>query len=199
MHWRHWDRKSGAANNSASSSGDNSSSGSSGNTSSAPTTSGSSSTSTGTSSGSVLPAQFPTGGTPVDEPSLASPADGVQGEFTPSITKIDGRPVLKAFHMVATSYGPSLQDNYPYGPVDYYGQPLEDGMVAVDPSVIPLGTVVYVTGYQDNFLPSGGFLGQAMDTGGAIQGDRIDIFINASENVINDFGVQQVTVYELGS
>ncbi len=190
MHYRA--QKGGSANTSLSSSAGNSGLGTSG----AGSQGGASAS---TANGSVLPAQFPTGGTPVDEPSLASPADGAQGEFTPSITEIDGRPVLKAFHMVATSYGPSLQDNYPYGAVDYYGQPLEDGMVAVDPSVIPLGTVVYVTGYQDNFLPSGGFLGQAMDTGGAIQGDRIDIFINASENVINDFGVQQVTVYELGN
>lgn len=89
---------------------------------------------------------------------------------------IDGRPVLKAFHRIATSYGPSLADNYPYGPTDAFGQPLQNGMIAVDPSVIPLHTVLYVTGYHDNYLPSGGFLGQAMDTGGAIKGDRVDLF-----------------------
>jgi 3D (Asp-Asp-Asp) domain-containing protein len=149
----------------------------------------------------VLPAQFPNPAnlTPVAEPSLSSPAAGLQGEFTPTVKTIDGRPVLKAFHMIATSYGPSLADNYPYGPTDAFGQPLQNGMIAVDPSVIPLHTVLYVTGYHDNYLPSGGFLGQAMDTGGAIKGDRVDLFINANENVINDFGVQQVTVYELGN
>lgn len=146
----------------------------------------------------VLPARFPTGGTPVDEPGLSSPAQGIQGAFSPGVKTIDGRPVLKAYHMVATAYGPSLRDNYPYGPTDYFGQPLENGMVAVDPSVIPLHSVVYVKGYQDNYLPAGGFVGQAMDTGGAIQGDRIDIFINANPTVISDFGVQQVTVYVLG-
>ncbi|NMP22948.1 peptidoglycan-binding protein [Sulfobacillus harzensis] len=154
--------------------------------------------SSGNATGPVLPAHFPTGGTPVAEPSLPNASGGLRGEFTPSVKTIDGRPVLKAYHMVATSYGPSLADNYPYGPTDAFGQPLEDGMVAVDPTVIPLHSIVYVTGYQDNFLPSGGFLGQAMDTGGAIKGDRVDIFINAPENVINDFGVQQVTVYVLG-
>lgn len=150
--------------------------------------------------GPVLPAQFPNPSnlTPIAEPSLASPAQGLEGQFVPSVHTIDGRPVLKAFHMVATSYGPSLADNYPYGPQDYFGQPLQNGMIAVDPRVIPLHTVLYVTGYHDNYLPTGGFLGQAMDTGGAIQGDRVDLFINASPTTIGDFGVQQVTVYQLG-
>ncbi len=159
----------------------------------------SSSIGSGSSAGPVLPAAFPAGGTPVAEPSLANASAGIRGQFTPTVKTIDGRPVLKAYHMVATSYGPSLADNYPYGPVDAFGQPLENGMVAVDPSVIPLGTVVYVSGYQDNFLPQSGFLGKAMDTGGAIQGDRMDIFINASPQVIGDFGVQQITVYVLGN
>lgn len=152
----------------------------------------------GNTGGHVLPAAFPIGGTPVSEPSLPNSSAGIRGQFTPKVSTIDGRPVLKAFHMVATSYGPSLADNYPYGPVDAFGQPLENGMVAVDPRVIPLGTVVYVTGYQDNFLPRSGFLGKAMDTGGAINGNRMDIFINASPQVIGDFGMQQVTVYVLG-
>jgi 3D (Asp-Asp-Asp) domain-containing protein len=71
-------------------------------------------------------------------------------------------------------------------------------MVAVDPRVIPLGSVVYVSGYHDNLLPPSGFLGKATDTGGAIKGDRVDIFINAAPVGISDFGVQNVTVYVLG-
>lgn len=149
-------------------------------------------------SGPILPAKFPTGPA-IAEPSLPNTSAGIKGQFTPSMKTIDGRPVLKAFHMVATSYAPSLADNYPYGPVDAFGKPLEDGMVAVDPNVIPLGSVVYITGYHDNHLPSGGFLGKAMDTGGAIKGDRVDIFINASQQIVNDFGVQQVTLYLLGN
>lgn len=146
----------------------------------------------------ILPARFPAGVKPVAEPSLASPSAGLEGRFSPARKVIDGRPVLRAYHMVSTSYGPSLADNYPYGPVDASGQPLENGMVAVDPRVIPLGSVVYVTGYRDNMLPPVGFLGKATDTGGAIKGDRLDIFINASPTAISDFGVQDVTVYVLG-
>ncbi len=148
--------------------------------------------------GAILPARFPTGVKPVPEPSLAGPSAGLEGGFTPAAKVIDGRPVLRAYHMVSTAYGPSLADNYPYGAVDASGQPLENGMVAVDLRVIPLGSVVYIAGYHDNLLPSAGFLGKATDTGGAIKGDRLDIFINAPPAAISDFGVQNVTVYVLG-
>lgn len=47
------------------------------------------------------------------------------------------------------------------------GLPVGWGVVAVDPSVIPLGTRMYVPGYGDAV---------AADTGGAIIGDRIDLW-----------------------
>lgn len=112
-------------------------------------------------------------------------------------TMIAGHRVVAVYHMRATAYGPSLRDNYPYGPVDAFGQPLKPGMVAVDPSVIPLRSLVYVTGYTDPNLPAGGFLGQAMDTGGAIKGNRIDIFMNADAQTVSNFGIEPVTVYVL--
>ncbi|POB11528.1 peptidoglycan-binding protein [Sulfobacillus sp. hq2] len=111
---------------------------------------------------------------------------------------IDGKPVVAVYHMTATAYGPSAQDNYPYGPVDAFGQPLQPGMIAVDPSVIPLKSTVYVQGYHDSVLPQSGFLGQAMDTGGAIVGDRIDIFMDNGSQTVANFGIQPVTVYVLG-
>ena len=39
--------------------------------------------------------------------------------------------------------------------------------IAVDPKVIPLGSIVYVKGFKDPFL--------AEDTGGAIKGHKVDI------------------------
>lgn len=125
----------------------------------------------------------------------ASAVPPPQGTDHPTI---DGRPVLRVLEMTATAYGPSWAANYPYGPVDYYGQPLKDGMVAVDPSVIPLGSTVYVSGYQDAALPPGGFTGQALDTGDAIVGMRLDIFMNEGAASVSQFGVQPVTVYVLG-
>ncbi len=112
---------------------------------------------------------------------------------------IDGYPVIAVYHVKATAYGPSLQDNYPYGPVDAFGQPLEPGMVAVDPSLIPLKSRVYVTGYTDPNLPPGGFLGRAMDTGGAIKGYRIDVYMDANAQTVSNFGIEPVTVYVLGN
>ena len=100
--------------------------------------------------------------------------------------------------MEATAYGPSAQDNYPYGATDYFGQPLTAGDIAVDPSVIPLHTCLKVTGYTSPNLPSGGFIGEADDEGGAIQGAHIDIYMNASEAQVNNFGIQHVQVTVLG-
>lgn len=61
------------------------------------------------------------------------------------------------------------------------------GVVAVDPDVIPLGTTLYVEGY--------GFA-RAEDTGSAIQGNRIDIFVE-TEALARRFGRRWVDVYIL--
>jgi 3D (Asp-Asp-Asp) domain-containing protein/LysM repeat protein len=49
-------------------------------------------------------------------------------------------------------------------------------VIAVDPSVIPLGSKVYVEGYG---------VATAADTGGAIKGNRIDVFIPSKQDAIN--------------
>lgn len=67
--------------------------------------------------------------------------------------------------------------------IDLRNQP-DKKVVAVDPDVIPLGSVVEVEGY-----------GRAIagDTGGAIQGNRIDLHM-ATKDEANNFGRQNVTV-----
>ena len=47
------------------------------------------------------------------------------------------------------------------------GLPVGHGIVAVDPSVIPLGTRLYVPGYGEAV---------AADTGGAVRGAMIDLW-----------------------
>jgi peptidoglycan hydrolase-like protein with peptidoglycan-binding domain len=112
---------------------------------------------------------------------------------------IAGHTITGEIDLVATAYGPSLQDNYPYGPFDAFGQPLAPGDVAVDPSVIPLNTRLYVTGYSSPYLPAGGELALARDTGGAIKGKRIDIFIDGTPAQVSSFGIQHVVAYILGN
>jgi 3D (Asp-Asp-Asp) domain-containing protein len=61
------------------------------------------------------------------------------------------------------------------------------GIVAVDPSVIPLGTRLYIPGY--GFAIAG-------DTGGAIHGKRIDLGFNSLSDALA-FGRRVVKVYTL--
>ncbi len=67
------------------------------------------------------------------------------------------------------------------------GRIAEYGVVAVDPRVIPLNTIVYVEGY--------GFA-LACDTGGAIKGNRIDLCYD-SRSVANSYGRKRVRVHVL--
>ena len=60
--------------------------------------------------------------------------------------------------------------------------------VATDPSVIPLGTKMYIEGYG---------YAEAQDTGGAIQGNIIDLFFD-TEGECQIWGRQDVVVHILG-
>jgi 3D (Asp-Asp-Asp) domain-containing protein len=97
---------------------------------------------------------------------------------------------------VATAYSEAAEENGGWGAVDYFGNPLKVGTIAVDPKVIPLGTKVYVTGYSYNGLPRG-LIATANDMGGAIKGNRIDMFIPSSMGNVDDFGIQNVKIYVL--
>ncbi|MFD2617164.1 3D domain-containing protein [Terrilactibacillus laevilacticus] len=57
-------------------------------------------------------------------------------------------------------------------------------VIAVDPSIIPLGTKVYVPGYGTAI---------AADTGGGINGHHIDIFFNEKSDALH-WGVKEITV-----
>ena len=63
------------------------------------------------------------------------------------------------------------------------------GTIAVDPSVIPYGTRVYIPKFDMVFI--------AEDCGGAIKGNKIDIFMN-SESDCNSFGRQNIEIQILG-
>ena len=68
------------------------------------------------------------------------------------------------------------------------------GTIAVDPSVIPLGSKLYVVsdgGQSWSYGP-----GLAEDTGGLIKGNRIDLFFMTGEEA-TEFGVRSAKVYIL--
>jgi 3D (Asp-Asp-Asp) domain-containing protein len=67
------------------------------------------------------------------------------------------------------------------------GRPVSRSGIAVDPRVIPLGTDVYIAGEGTR---------TAIDTGGLIKGNRIDIW-RPSANECRDFGRQTRPVFGL--
>ena len=64
------------------------------------------------------------------------------------------------------------------------GAPVGYGVVAVDPSVIPLGTRLTIPGYGE---------GVAADTGGAIQGAVIDLWFPTDADAAS-WGRRTVTI-----
>lgn len=101
----------------------------------------------------------------------------------------------KTLNVKATAYSSAAGENGGWGAVDYFGNPLELGTIAVDPKVIPLGTKVLVTGHTHPGLPKKAFVAEARDIGGAIKGNKIDIFIPGSPKSVREFGIQDVTLY----
>lgn len=73
------------------------------------------------------------------------------------------------------------------------GTKARPGAVAVDPKVIPLGTKLYIQSLDGT--PDYGFA-IAEDTGGAIKGNKVDLFFHTSREVYN-FGRRKVKVYIL--
>ncbi|SEG74610.1 3D domain-containing protein [Paenibacillus sp. UNC499MF] len=103
----------------------------------------------------------------------------------------------KVLNIKASAYSADPSENGGYAGIDYYGNKLTVGTIAVDPKVIPLGSTVYVTGYAFPGLPAKGMIAKATDIGGAIKGNRIDIFVPGSKEKVNNFGYQSVKVYIL--
>ena len=98
----------------------------------------------------------------------------------------------------ATAYDLSYEScgKYPGDPgygVTASGMQAGPGVVAVDPRVIPLGTRLYIAS-NDGTADYGYAI--AGDTGGAIKGNRVDLFFSTAAEV-RQFGRRSVTVYVL--
>lgn len=104
----------------------------------------------------------------------------------------------KVIEMTATAYDLSFQSTGKRPGDRYYGltasgTKVRPGVVAVDPRVIPLGTKLYVQSLDGT--KDYGFA-IAEDKGGAIKGNKIDLFFETAQQV-NQFGRRKVKVYIL--
>lgn len=60
------------------------------------------------------------------------------------------------------------------------------GTIAVDPSIIPLGSIVFIPEFNMEF--------KAEDTGGAVNGNHIDIYFS-NGNRAREWGVKNITIF----
>lgn len=118
-----------------------------------------------------------------DEYVAVPPTDRIIGYGTKIIVRQLETPegtveYWRVIRMLATSYSAStagVSKTSPYYGRTRLGLPMQRGIVAVDPRVIPLRSRVYVPGYG---------IGLAADTGGAIKGRRIDLGYNDDDLVL---------------
>ena len=105
-------------------------------------------------------------------------------------SSMDGTPTGTVLTMESTAYSSDPADSLGGGTITATGQNLLENpiAVAVDPNVIPLGTKLYVEGYGTAY---------AVDTGGAIKGNIIDVHFPTYEQCIQ-WGRRtvQVTILE---
>ena len=80
--------------------------------------------------------------------------------------------VVRTLNVEATAY--TAYNSYS---LTSTGQKPTWGTIAVDPKVIPYGTKIYIPEFGKTFI--------ANDTGGAIKGNKIDIFMNTKKECYN--------------
>ncbi|MEG6586810.1 peptidoglycan-binding protein [Dendrosporobacter sp. 1207_IL3150] len=99
----------------------------------------------------------------------------------PGIAHTPQYPAGKVIPMIATAY-----TRYDEGCTDYTyrGNYLRRGLVAVDPTFIPLGTKLFIPGYG---------YAVADDIGGAIKGNKIDLAVDTVDEAFA-YGVRHVDV-----
>jgi len=102
------------------------------------------------------------------------------GPTAGSAPALPNRGALRTLRVVATGYtaGYESTGKNPGDPgygVTASGLPAAPGACATDPDVIPLGSVLYVPGYG---------YAVALDTGGDVKGNRIDLFFQDKQQAL---------------
>ncbi|CCO08572.1 3D domain-containing protein [Desulforamulus hydrothermalis] len=118
----------------------------------------------------------------VDKEIIQEPVNGLLQYGTGSNVSRGGQwlRVSRSLDMLATGY--TYTGNH-----TATGSIPGPGVAAVDPNVIPLGSSLYVEGYGR---------ATALDTGGDIKGNRIDLFYDTKEAALR-WGVRKTRVYVL--
>lgn len=97
------------------------------------------------------------------------------------VEPVDGKELIVTA-TAYTAYCNGCSGTTAYG-IDLRANPNQK-VIAVDPSIIPLGTKVWVEGYG---------VAIAGDTGGAIKGNKIDVFIPSYEDAM-EWGVKKIKI-----
>ena len=93
----------------------------------------------------------------------------------------------------ATAYDSSVADNGPWAGVTSTGMQMGYGVIAVDPTVIPYGTRMYIESVDGKYKYGYAIAG---DCGGAIKGKKVDLFYWSRTDCLN-FGRRDVKIYFL--
>lgn len=101
--------------------------------------------------------------------------------------RVQREMVMEATAYTAGYESTGKREGDPYYGITASGMKVRPGVVAVDPKVIPLGTKLYVEGYGEAI---------AADTGGAIKGNKIDLYYENLSDAYK-FGRRNLTVYVL--
>ena len=109
-------------------------------------------------------------------------SDNLEKNVGSSISTNAGSNYLSTFSMTATAYTGGSFTAMGLKPVR---DPNGLSTISVDPSVIPLGSKVYVEGYGYAI---------ASDTGGAIKGNKIDLYMNSLQECYS-FGRRTVILH----
>ena len=88
--------------------------------------------------------------------------------------------------MRASAYTKSIEEDT-YKGITKSGTIVCRGIVSTDPRVIPLGTKLHIEGYGE---------ATALDVGGAIKGNKIDIYMETKKEAM-EFGKRDVKVFIL--
>jgi len=139
---------------------------------------------------------------PLATPAQAAASSDPIGDLIVKAISIISLPSVPDWRLKATLYHAGARG---VGALDSLGcKPVAMRTVAIDSRRVPRHTVLYIKETDGLTMPDGtrhdGFW-YASDTGGAIKGDRIDLYTGqgkGSMNPLMDFNLKSLTVFKVG-